>query len=124
MPARNPRIMITMPEGLMRAIEVWADKEGSKPATLATSLLMSAVRDAIKSGVIPSDAMDVRVRRDESAIAPDTKNDLEEFLKLLAAGDCPDDGKLILLAHALDIDAEILIDLCNQVDREGSTNGV
>ena len=53
MAARNPRIMITLPEGIGRAINYWADLEGSKPATLCTSFVESAVRQAIADGIIP-----------------------------------------------------------------------
>lgn len=120
---KNPRVTITLPSGVNRALEWWAEQQGDRASSLAASFVETAIRDAVTSGLIPMSAM-----RDEepseTAIAPNTKADLEEFLKLLAAGDCPDDGKLILLAHALDIDPEILIDLCNQVDREGQTNGV
>jgi len=119
---KNPRVTITLPSGVNRALEWWAEQQGDRASSLAASFVETAIREAVTSGLIPMSVM--REEPSESAIATDTKNDLEEFLKLLAAGDCPDDGKLILLAHALDIDAEILIDLCNQVDREGSTNGV
>lgn len=45
--------MITLPEGIGRAINYWADLEGSKPATLCTSFVESAVRQAIADGIIP-----------------------------------------------------------------------
>jgi len=123
MPNKNPRLTITLPSGVNRALEWWAKQQGNKASSLVSSLVETAIRDAVEAGVIPMSVMAEKEAR-EPSIDSGTKADLEEFLKLLAAGDCPDDGKLILLAHALDIDAEILIDLCNQVNREGSTNGV
>ena len=67
MASRNPRIMITLPEGIGRAIDYWASLEGSKPATLCTSFVEAAVRQAIADGIIPVDVLSGNEPKEEKS---------------------------------------------------------
>lgn len=123
MPAKNPRITLTLPSGLNRALEWWADKEGNRPATIAVSLIEQFVRDKIESGLIPMSVMsDEPGTTDASVIDTETKSSLESFLKLLANGECPSEETLIPLAQSLDIDPKLLVSLCKRIDGDSSTH--
>jgi CopG-like RHH_1 or ribbon-helix-helix domain, RHH_5 len=51
--ARNPRLSIALPEGMMEALERWAEAERNRPTSLATFLLEQAIRRAMDEGKIP-----------------------------------------------------------------------
>lgn len=113
------KVAATLSPFIAQALNDWADVEGTKPATLANFLIESAVREAIKDGIIPSPA---------AATAGDDDEDEElaarKFLKLLAAREKPTNGKLLKLAHDLDIREEILIEIRDRFlancNREGA----
>lgn len=41
-------------DGLAEVLDLWAEKEGSKPTTIATTLLEQGLRKAIADGIAPS----------------------------------------------------------------------
>lgn len=51
--ARSPRLSIALPDGLMKALERWAEAEGNKPTSLATFLLEREIRLAVEQGKVP-----------------------------------------------------------------------
>ncbi len=51
--ARNPRLSIALPEGMMEALERWAEAERNRPTSLATFLLEQAIRRAMDEGKVP-----------------------------------------------------------------------
>lgn len=120
--ARNPRLSIALPDGLLGALERWAEAEGNKPTSLATFLLEKAIRDAIEAGKIPPEVPSVG----GSQIPP---NDLKTLLTQLACGELPTNGQLVTLAHDLGVETEVLMELRDRVRRgngnkkEGQTNG-
>ncbi|MGB3548083.1 MAG: hypothetical protein WBA17_13995 [Saprospiraceae bacterium] len=119
---KNPRLAVTLPAGIMKALDCWANKEGNRPATFAASLLESKVREAIVSGIIPPEAME----EDPAVIEPQVKTALENFLQLVGDGECPSDEEIIELADTLEIEAALLIKLCPDFDKKEKpeTNGV
>jgi hypothetical protein len=58
--ARNPRLSIALPEGMMEALERWAEAERNRPTSLATFLLEQAIRRAMDEGKIPPPAGSTR----------------------------------------------------------------
>lgn len=120
--ARNPRLSIALPDGLLKALERWAEAEGNKPTSLATFLLEKAIREAIEEGRVPPEP----VKEETSKLAP---SDLKAFLTQLACGELPTNGQLVTLAHDLGVETEVLMDLRDRVRRgngnkkEGQTNG-
>ena len=46
------RYNVTLPEAIGKALEQWAAAEGNKPATLASFLLETAIRQAIDAGKV------------------------------------------------------------------------
>jgi hypothetical protein len=119
---RNPRLSIALPDGLLRALERWAEAEGNKPTSLATFLLEKAIREAIEEGKIPSESLETK----DSKLVP---ANLKAFLTQLACGELPTNEQLITLAHDLGVDTEVLMELRDRVRRgnankkEGQTNG-
>jgi CopG-like RHH_1 or ribbon-helix-helix domain, RHH_5 len=119
---RNPRLSIALPDGLLRALERWAEAEGNKPTSLATFLLEKAIREAIEEGKIPPESLETK----DSKLVP---ANLKAFLTQLASGELPTNGQLITLAHDLGVDTEVLMELRDRVRRgnankkEGQTNG-
>lgn len=120
--ARNPRLSIALPDGLLKALERWAEAEGNKPTSLATFLLEKAIREAIEEGRVPPEP----VKEETSTLTP---SDLKAFLTQLACGELPTNGQLVTLAHDLGVETEVLMDLRDRVRRgngnkkEGQTNG-
>lgn len=119
---RNPRLSIALPDGLLRALERWAEAERNKPTSLATFLLEKAIREAIEEGKIPPESLETK----DSKLVP---ANLKAFLTQLASGELPTNGQLITLAHDLGVDTEVLMELRDRVRRgnankkEGQTNG-
>lgn len=120
--ARNPRLSIALPDGLLRALERWAEAEGNKPTSLATFLLEKAIREADEEGKIPPEPLEIK----DSKLAP---TDLKAFLTQLACGELPTNGQLVTLAHDLGVETEVLMELRDRVRRgngnkkEGQPNG-
>lgn len=120
--ARNPRLSIALPDGLLRALERWAEAEGNKPTSLATFLLEKAIREAIAEGKVPQEP----IEEDSSKLA---SSDLKVFLVQLACGELPTNGQLVTLAHDLGVETEMLMELRDLIRRgngnkkEGHTNG-
>lgn len=127
---KNPRITATLPAGIMRALEWWAEQQGHRPSSLAAALLETAVRDAVMKGVIPQEAMiesppkDSLSSGEELDIPEEVRERLEEFLGMLSRGEKPDTGQLVTLAQETGLDSRMLLKLCEQVQKEGSTNGI
>lgn len=131
MPTKRPRIMITLSSGLMRALEWWADKEGNRPTTIAVFLVEQFVRKQIEAGLIPAEVLiepdpdaEPEQLKQPGALAVGAKAGLENFLKMVAKGECPEDADLVRLADALDIDPDLLVELCPDVRKEETPNGV
>jgi hypothetical protein len=120
--ARNSRLSIALPDGLLSALERWAAAEGNKPTSLATFLLETAIRDAIERGKVPP-----ALPEGKDTETPPT--DLKAFLTQLACGKLPTNGQLVTLAHDLGVETEVLMDLRDRVrvgngnKKEGQTNG-
>jgi len=49
----SKRYNITLPDGVAKALEGWAESEENKPSTLAAFLVEMAVRQAADQGKIP-----------------------------------------------------------------------
>ena len=49
----SKRYNITLPDGVAKALEGWAEREENKPSTLAAFLVEMAVRQAADQGKIP-----------------------------------------------------------------------
>lgn len=124
MPARNPRLTLTLPAGIYRAFEWWAEREGSKSSAIASSLIENFVRERVNAGQIPFELLEPEPEQPSEVIAPEARESLQQFLSVLASGKCPDMGQLSILAHDLDLDEDTLSELCDRVTREGTTNGV
>jgi hypothetical protein len=116
---RGKRIFLSLPPGILEALERWAESEGNRPTSLANWIVETAVRDAMESGKVPPP---------QAATEPSPPTDLKAFLTQLACGELPTNGQLVILAHDLGVDTEILMDLRDRVRRgngkkEGQTNG-
>lgn len=108
--ARNQRLSIALPEGLLGALERWAAAEGNKPTSLATFLLETAIRDAIERGKVPPAVPNGK----DNKIPP---TDLKAFLTQLACGELPTNGQLVTLAHDLGVETKVLMELRDRVQR-------
>lgn len=117
---RGKRIFLSLPSGILEALERWAESEGNRPTSLANWIVETAVRAAIEDGKIPP------LEEKTSSLAP---TDLKAFLTQLANGDLPTNGQLVTLAHDLGVETEVLMELRDRVRRgngskkEGQTNG-
>lgn len=116
---RGKRIFLSLPPGILEALERWAESEGNRPTSLANWIVETAVRDAMESGKVPPP---------QAEPEPSPPTDLKAFLTQLACGELPTNGQLVILAHDLGVDTEILMDLRDRVRRgngkkEGQTNG-
>lgn len=118
--ARNPRLSIALPDGLLSALERWAEAEGNKPTSLATFLLEKAIREAIESGKVPPESPTTKGSKKSPV-------DLKTFLAQLAGGELPTNGQLVTLAHDLEVDTEVLMQIRDRVQqgnkKEGQANG-
>lgn len=66
-----------MGEGQYKALAQWAEKEGTSPTTLATSLLSALIRKEVQEGRIEIDSDAIEVFKDEDI------EQMSEFVKLL-----------------------------------------
>jgi len=118
---RGKRIVLSLPPGILEALERWAESEGNRPTSLANWIVETAVREALESGKIPPP-------EEKASLAP---TDLPAFLTQLACGELPTNGQLVTLAHDLGVETEVLMELRDRVRRgngngnkkEGQTNG-
>lgn len=111
--ARNPRLSIALPDGLLSALERWAEAEGNKPTSLATFLLEKAIRDAIEGGKVPPESP----KEESSKITP---SELKAFLTQLAHGELPPNDQLLKLSHELGVETEFLMELRDNVHRSSN----
>jgi len=117
---RGKRIFLSLPPGILEALERWAESEGNRPTSLANWIVETAVREAVESGKVPP------VENKAPLLAP---TDLKAFLTQLACGELPTNGQLVTLAHDLNVETEILMELRDRVRRgngnkkEGQING-
>lgn len=117
---RGKRIFLSLPPGILEALERWAESEGNRPTSLANWIVETAVREAIESGKIPPP-------EEKTPLLPPA--DLKAFLTQLACGELPTNGQLVTLAHDLGVETEILMELRDRVRRgngnkkEGQING-
>ena len=109
---RGKRIFLSLPPGILEALERWAESEGNRPTSLANWIVETAVREALESGKIPP------LRNKAPLLAP---TDLKTFLTQLACGELPTNGQLVTLAHDLGVETEILMELRDRV-RRGNGN--
>jgi len=113
---------LSLPPGILEALERWAESEGNRPTSLANWIVETAVREAIESGKVPPSE-----EKERTPLLPPT--DLKAFLTQLACGELPTNGQLVTLAHDLGVETEILMELRDRVRRgngnrkEGQTNG-
>jgi len=108
--ARNPRLSIALPDGLLSALERWAEAEGNKPTSLATFLLEKAIRDAIEGGKIPSESPQAKGSK------PPQVN-FKTFLTQLAGGELPTNEQLVTIARDLGVETKVLMELRDRVQR-------
>lgn len=113
--ARNPRLSIALPDGLLRALERWAEAEGNKPTSLATFLLEQAIRQAIAEGKVPPE------EPKENAATPASAS-LEAFLSQLVDGKPLTESQLKTIAAEMGVKADTLIALSNRL-RENHLTG-
>jgi len=113
--ARNPRLSIALPDGLLRALERWAEAEGNKPTSLATFLLEKSIREAIEDGKIPLESP-------ETISSKPSPANLQAFLTQLTCGELPTNAQLVTLAQDLGIETELLMELRDRVQRGYSNN--
>jgi len=111
--ARNPRLSIALPDGLLSALERWAEAEGNKPTSLATFLLEKAIRDAIEVGKVPPELPEVKSSKK-------SQTDIKTFLAQLASGELPTSGQLIALSHDLGVEIEVLMQIRDRVQHSNS----
>ncbi len=110
--ARNPRLSIALPDGLLRALERWAEAEGNKPTSLATFLLEKSIRirEAIEDGKIPLESS-------ETISSKPAPANLQAFLTQLTCGELPSNAQLVTLAQDLGVETEVLMELRDLVRR-------
>ena len=117
---RGKRIFLSLPLGILEALERWAESEGNRPTSLANWIVETAVREAMETGKIPPP-------EEKASLLPPA--DLKTFLTQLACGELPSNGQLVTLAHDLGVETEVLMELRDRVRRsngnkkEGQTNG-
>ena len=117
---RGKRIFLSLPPGILEALERWAESEGNRPTSLANWIVETAVREAIENGRVPP-------AEEKAPLLPPA--DLKGFLTQLACGELPTNGQLVTLAHDLGVPTEVLMELRDRVRRgnsnqkEGQTNG-
>lgn len=117
---RGKRIFLSLPLGILEALERWAESEGNRPTSLANWIVETAVREAMETGKIPPPG-------EKTSLLPPA--DLKTFLTQLACGELPSNGQLVTLAHDLGVETEVLMELRDRVRRgngnkkEGQTNG-
>jgi len=113
--ARNPRLSIALPDGLLRALERWAEAEGNKPTSLATFLLEKSIREAIEEGKIPSPgetdpatfsykSISQLVMRNWDRLVEYGRVDLERLKVIRDDGDRPSELEIARLALALNLE--------------------
>ncbi|MEP0914210.1 hypothetical protein NDI45_25205 [Leptolyngbya sp. GB1-A1] len=111
---------MSLPPGILEALERWAESEGNRPTSLANWIVETAVREAIERGKVPPP-------EEKTPSLPPA--DLKAFLTQLACGELPTNGQLVTLAHDLGVETEVLMELRDRVRRgngnkkEGQTNG-
>lgn len=105
MPERH-RVALSLSPFLARGLAIWAEKEGTKAGTLASSIVEMAIREAIKTGQIPNPAQDVVEEGEDLPV---------EFLRMLAEGEAPTDATLIKLASELEIEEERLFEMRDRI---------
>lgn len=49
------KISISLPSGLYKLLDQWADKEGTTPTSLATELISNLIREEIRQGRLSYD---------------------------------------------------------------------
>lgn len=103
---------MSLPPGILEALERWAESEGNRPTSLANWIVETAVRDAIEAGKIPPP---------QAKTPLPAPTDLKTFLTQLACGELPTNGQLVTLAHDLGVEAEVLMELRDRVERGNST---
>lgn len=111
---RGKRIFLSLPPGILEALERWAESEGNRPTSLANWIVETAVREAVENGKIPPSE-----EKQKAPLLPPT--DLKMFLTQLASGELPTNGQLVTLAHDLGVETEILMELRDRV-RRGNGN--
>jgi len=111
--ARNPRLSIALPDGLLRALERWAEAEGNKPTSLATFLLEQAIRQAIAEGKVPPEEPKENTVNIASA-------NLDAFLSRLADGDQLTESQLKTIAADMGVRIETLIALSDRLSQKNS----
>lgn len=111
---RGKRIFLSLPPGILEALERWAESEGNRPTSLANWIVETAVREAIENGKIPPSE-----EKQKAPLLPPT--DLKMFLTQLASGELPTNGQLVTLAHDLGVETEVLMELRDRV-RRGNGN--
>ena len=112
--ARNPRLSIALPDGLLKALERWAEAEGNKPTSLATFLLEKAIRDAMEEGKIPPAPLTPSKVKSSSI-------SIKDFLTQIVDGNSPTNDQLATLGHDLGVEIEVLMELRDLV-RRGNGN--
>jgi hypothetical protein len=104
---RGKRIFLSLPPGILEALERWAESEGNRPTSLANWIVETAIREAMEAGKIPP-------KEKTSSLPP---ADLKAFLSQLACGELPTNGQLVTLAHDLGVETEVLMELRDRVQR-------
>ncbi|MGB3403631.1 MAG: hypothetical protein WBA77_13165 [Microcoleaceae cyanobacterium] len=102
----SKRYYVTLPDALGDALERWAQAMGDKPASLAAFIVQKGIRDAQDRGEIPP------VESDEA------KELSHRFLSSLASGNRLPNGEMAVLAYLLNVKAELLIALSEQILEE------
>ena len=105
MQQRNPRLSITLPEGLFQALERWATKVKDKPTSLATFVLRTAIEAAIADGTIPEAPLE------SEAASGELEGDraIRSVLRKIALGEQPSPGEVAIASAELDVDPNELM---------------
>lgn len=109
---RGKRIFLSLPPGILEALERWAESEGNRPTSLANWIVETAVREALDAGKIPSP---------EQKPSQIDAIDLKAFLTRLASGELPTHEQLETLADELGVEAEVLVALRDRVQKGNDT---
>ncbi|MEP1080204.1 hypothetical protein NDI52_33115 [Leptolyngbya sp. PL-A3] len=110
---RGKRIFLSLPPGILEALERWAESEGNRPTSLANWIVETAIREAMEAGKIPPPQEDKH---------PHASTDLQNFLTQLAAGESPDKEQITALAQSLGVDQKILLELRDRL-QQGNNSG-
>jgi hypothetical protein len=112
------RVFLTVPDFIADALERWADKEGTKAATLAGFIVEREVREGLRTGEIPPapnheteyDSLKHLVMYNRKQLM-DSGKFADERLKELMDGAAPTELETVRLALLLDLTEEYVATL-------------